>query len=604
MFRVKLLGKCVGVPISTNFLIINNMSQLEILQKATTKKDLARILGVNAAFLTRTLYIRSITSQYYQFQIPKRNGGYRIINAPTSELKDIQARLSNLLLNCIDIINAEKNITPKLSHGFTRNKSIITNAQIHTKQKNVLNIDLNDFFDSFNFGRVRGFFIKNKNFNLHDGIATVLAKIACLNNTLPQGSPCSPVITNLIAHPLDIRLAMLAKKNNCLYSRYADDITFSTRKLEFPAKIASISTDKIIIGKSLNSEIRRAGFSLNHSKTRIQLNDSRQDVTGLVVNRKVNVKNEYWRITRAMCHRLFMTGEFTITIESQEAAGTISELYGRLDFIDSIDRHNHMLPTGAVDHRFSKKNIGLNYRAKLNVREKTFSKFLYYYNFYANEKPIILCEGKTDYIYLKSAINILSEHYPILAQSKTEDTPYKSLIKYFEYTDRTKFLLDLFGGGIYLKKFVERYIANLKYYNGPGLTQPVILLLDNDSGPTELLSYLQKKSKLFPNCPSDIDAIRKSSYLHVTDNLYIILIPRLNGRDTEIEDLFDNSTLNTVVDGRTFDRAKEADTINTYGKNIFATKVVRENKTDISFNGFKQVLNKIVKVIQHHNSRS
>ena len=209
------------------------MSQLEVLKQATKKKELAAILGVNAAFLTRTLYIRSINAQYYQFKIPKRSGGDRIINAPTSELKDIQTRLSTLLLDCIDELNESKNKSSTLSHGFVRERSIVTNAEMHLNKKNVLNIDLSDFFDSFNFGRVRGFFIKNKNFSLNKDIATVIAKIACLNDTLPQGSPCSPVITNLITHSLDIRLASLAKRCSCVYSRYADDITFSTRKKHF-----------------------------------------------------------------------------------------------------------------------------------------------------------------------------------------------------------------------------------------------------------------------------------------------------------------------------------------------------------------------------------
>ncbi len=113
----------------------------------------------------------------------------------------------------------------------------MTNAIMHINQKNVLNIDLKDFFDSFNFGRVRGFFIKNNHFKLDHHIATVIAQIACYDNKLPQGSTCSPVITNLITHSLDIKLASLARKHSCIYSRYADDMTFSTRKSVFPSQI-------------------------------------------------------------------------------------------------------------------------------------------------------------------------------------------------------------------------------------------------------------------------------------------------------------------------------------------------------------------------------
>src|SRR5690606_25401369 len=112
----------------------------------------------------------------------------------------------------------------------------------HIGKKNVLNIDLKDYFDCFNFGRVRGFFLKNNNFKLNPDVATTIAQIACYNDTLPQGSPCSPVISNLITHALDIRLASLAKKHSCVYTRYADDLTFSTNRSPFPAQLMNESS--------------------------------------------------------------------------------------------------------------------------------------------------------------------------------------------------------------------------------------------------------------------------------------------------------------------------------------------------------------------------
>ena len=577
------------------------MTRLESLKHAKTKKELALILGVNASFLTRTLYIRPISKQYYQFQIPKRSGGHRIINAPTGELKDIQSRLSELLLDCIDEINKSKNLVSTLSHGFSRDRSIITNAGMHVKQKNVLNVDLKDFFDSFNFGRVRGFFIKNRNFELHKDIATVLAKIACLNNVLPQGSPCSPVITNLITHPLDIRLASLARKNSCIYSRYADDITFSTRNNIFTTSLVEECSGSVCAGKVLSGEIERAGFIINAKKTRVQFNDSRQDVTGLVVNKKVNIKSEYWRTTRAMCHQLFMTGTYTKKTLLGEENGTVGELDGRLNFIDSVDRYNHMRPKGAVDNRFQKKNNGLDYRSRLNVRERTFSKFLYYRNFYVNDKPTILCEGKTDNIYLKSAISVLAEQYPLLAKTKTKETPYELMVNFFGYSKKTRFLLDLYGGGTHLKKFVERYQQNLKYYKGSHPKSPVILLLDNDTGPDPVLNHLNSCNSNYPACPNNKVDMRNSDFIHIVSNLYLILTPLNNDQPTMMEDFFDKSTRDVIVDGRSFDPSKDADTITTYGKNTFSTKVVKENKMNISFEGFNPILNRIVNVIEHYS---
>ena len=345
------------------------MSRLKYLKVAKTKPQLADVLGVSPVFLTKCLYVVKPENQYHQFEIDKKSGGKRKITAPKTELKSLQSKLSELLMDCIDEINKskfpnsqqvspKKNIQqkkdpaaevlkikisnsairqPSLSHGFTRQRSILTNAVMHLGQKNVLNIDLENFFDSFNFGRVRGFFIKNKNFELSPSIATVIAQIACYKDKLPQGSPCSPVVTNLITHHLDIRLASLANRYKCTYTRYADDITFSTRLSIFPPEIMRDTLNGFAPGKRLKRAIKHAGFSINERKTRIQYKNSRQDVTGLVVNKKLSVKSEYWRTARAKCNSLFNTGSFTTERKGELVEGNINELEGQLNFIDQID---------------------------------------------------------------------------------------------------------------------------------------------------------------------------------------------------------------------------------------------------------------------------
>src|SRR5689334_3298786 len=124
-------------------------------------------------------------------------------------------------------------------------------------------------------------------------------------SSLPQGSPCSPVISNLIGHVLDVRLVRLAAKNGCRYSRYADDLTFSTSKPTFPSSIAVCLDPQMHIwapGKALSKLILHSGFDINHDKTRMQYRNSRQEVTGLTVNRKVNVRRTYRRRVRVMTH--------------------------------------------------------------------------------------------------------------------------------------------------------------------------------------------------------------------------------------------------------------------------------------------------------------
>ena len=200
--------------------------------------DLARLLNFRPKAVAYILYKQAAATKYTTFQIPKRNGGHRTIMAPTAGLKLLQRNLSDFLQDCVDEIDAAAKRRNRTAHGFVRKRSIITNARRHRNRRWVFNLDLEDFFPSINFGRVRGFLLKNKEFQLHQAVATVVAQIACHDNSLPQGSPCSPVISNLIANLLDMRLVKVAFAAGCTYSRYADDLTFSTNKREFPAAVA------------------------------------------------------------------------------------------------------------------------------------------------------------------------------------------------------------------------------------------------------------------------------------------------------------------------------------------------------------------------------
>jgi RNA-directed DNA polymerase len=611
------------------------MRKLDQLKVITTKPELARLLGLRPSFFTYTLYKTATENQYTQFTIPKKSGGDRKINAPTDKLKSIQSALSTFLLDCIDEINQErfpnselarpivkhakvlkikcgsaKTKQQSLSHGFERKRSIITNAMMHIGQKNVLNIDLENFFQNFNFGRVRGFFIKNNNFNLHPNVATTIAKIACHENSLPQGSPCSPVITNLITHSLDIRLAALASKHSCIYSRYADDITFSTRKSTFPPQLMREENDQYIAGKPLRSEIRRAGFAINEKKTRIQYQDSRQDVTGLVVNKKPSVKKEYWRTARAQCHLLFKTGAFTKTVLGVVLEGNINELQGQLNFIDQLDHYNRLRQKPALNPMYQFKRDELakgqskQRRYLFNSREKTLSLFIFYRLFYANQKPTILTEGKTDNIYLITAINLLAGAYPTLAQVK----PYDLLCNFVKYSERTRFLLELYGGGNYLRDFTKSYKDLFGNFKAPKPAHPVIMFVDNDdgpSGPKNLIHYVANISsaKIFPSHLSLKSDIKKSDFVYLFENLYLVLTPNsLSNENTDIEHFFTDADRLRKHNGRCFNTEAARDGANDLSKDEFARHIVKGLKKQIDFDRFKPLLDRIVMVQQHFDS--
>ena len=168
------------------------MDTLDKLKNCKTKRRLSKIIGIKLKKITYILFVKK-DNLYTEFQIPKNNGKFRNISAPNKYLKIIQKKLKEVLEECYNEIQINKNA----SHGFLKNKSIYTNSNFHKNKRYVLNIDLKDFFPSINFGRVRGFFIKNKNFQLNEEVATLIAQIACYNNQLPQGSPSSPIISNL-----------------------------------------------------------------------------------------------------------------------------------------------------------------------------------------------------------------------------------------------------------------------------------------------------------------------------------------------------------------------------------------------------------------------
>lgn len=583
------------------------MKKIDLLRAARSKPDLALLMEIDPSHLTNVLYRLRPETQYKSFTVPKKSGGTRTIHAPSDELKSIQKALSVLLQDCRQELNYEKgkNFKSTLAHGFVRERSILTNATMHLSQKNVLNIDLKDFFDGFNFGRVRGFFIVNKSFQLDPAIATVIAQIACYENKLPQGSPCSPVITNLIAHSLDIRLASLAKENSCTYTRYADDITISTRKKEFPANIMSENASGYTAGRRLESEIKRAGFEINHVKTRIQYKDSRQDVTGLIVNKKPGGKSEYWRTVRSQCHALFSTGAFKDNESGVPKEGNIFVLEGQLNFIDQVDFFNRKRSKPMLSPEYEPSRHGSNTRKLLSGRETTFSRFLYYKLFYGNAKPTIICEGKTDNVYLKAAISRLAVDYPELVKPKAGNNPYELLVQFLNYTERTRFLLELSGGTPYLKEFISTFGLHFEFYKAPVPTRPVILVLDNDNGFRGIEGMLRGdkyKPRFFPDSLA-ANELRKSEFIHVVHNLYIVLTPlKESGEQTSIEDLFPQEVRDIKLSGKTFNKENDTDSATEYGKVVFANKVVVPNKGAINFSGFNIILKRIVQCMRHFNT--
>jgi len=263
---------------------------------------------------------------YLHRTIPKKSGGNRDISSPRWMLKMLQTAASKVLQEYYE--------APKPVTGFVPGRSVADNASRHVQKNYVLNADLKDFFPSITRMRVKSALMRPP-FSFNKESAYLLSGICCahadlarngwdifweikrfgwksvpnppnsvppkaedykseLPATLPQGAPSSPVISNAVCIRLDQRLNGLAKRFQVTYSRYADDITFSSDHNVF------------LEGYSFMKEFRKIindeGFTLNEDKLRLQRRGERQEVTGLVVNSKVNVCRKYVRSIGSLLH--------------------------------------------------------------------------------------------------------------------------------------------------------------------------------------------------------------------------------------------------------------------------------------------------------------
>ena len=597
----------------------------------TTREEQTIYLDIPLRKLTHILYCEKPNNLYHSFEIKKKSGGTRHINAPNDELIGLQRKIAKALEDYEEILRKNKNIKSNISHAFEKNKSIITNAQIHRNKRIVINLDLKDFFPSIHFGRVLGFFTKNKDYNLSYEVAVILAQLCCLNGCLPQGAPTSPILSNLICRILDIRLLKLAKKYKVDYTRYADDLTFSTNNKAFLEMQYEFLEE-------ITKEVTRAGFSINNKKTRIQFRNSKQEVTGLIVNKKINIDRCYYRETRAMAHSLYVNNEFFIN----GVKGTINQLEGRFSFINQIDEYNNKLdkesPFSVIlrngnEEGFRRFNKTQHDYKALNGREEEYRKFLFYKNFYANNKPLIVTEGKTDIRYLKAALKNLHKDYPDLI-AKT-DTGFEFKISFFNRTQkRFLYLFNLTADGAdSLTKYYNYFTGKENYNNYFSFfaqnaklrpVNPAILLFDNEiTNKTKPLNNFvnslklpaEEKKQLTAKLLSDnfhklVNAKKGNGKSEVKEpevfekilnrsNLYI-LTNQLVGDKTEceIEDLFDEKTLNLEIGGKTFSR-KDEDKEKYYNKDIFSNYIA-SHYWEIDFTNFKPLLNNINKIVKDY----
>ncbi len=323
---------------------------------AHTALDLSKVMGVDLGHLRQLAFVRPVsrTTHYVRFALPKKSGGTRLISAPMPKLKAAQRWILDHILVRPEVDAA--------AHGFYAGRSIVTNARVHVGAAIVVNLDIADFFPTLTYPRVKGLFRK---LGYSEQIATVLgllctepevAEVALDGSTyyvqqgprfLPQGSPASPAITNLVCRRLDARLSRVAKHFGFTYSRYADDFTFSTQDRDGD------------VGKLLGA-VRRIiaseGFTIHPDKTRVQRPGRRQEVTGLVVSGETpTVPRATLRRFRALLHQIERDGPEGK--QWNQAGDVLSAIGGFASFVHMVDPEKGsalLARVGQIRKRFGK----------------------------------------------------------------------------------------------------------------------------------------------------------------------------------------------------------------------------------------------------------
>ena len=260
---------------------------------------LCKILGESKKTISDLLNNKD--KYFITFPIPKNKGKVRYIDSPQDKLKEVQNKILYRILY--------KFTAHVIAHGFVKNKSPITNAKMHVKAAIIVKIDVRNFFNSIKKEKIAKHltYLFNNYNNVIGGTedeneeaAGIIAELITYRGRLTQGSPTSPVISNLICYGIDKDLLKLAKTYKCRVTRYADDITFSRSK--FKDKESELFLTGVI--KITYGILKTFDFEPNYKKTRVVKSNRRLKVTGVVVNQRTNIDKKIRRNLRAELHNL------------------------------------------------------------------------------------------------------------------------------------------------------------------------------------------------------------------------------------------------------------------------------------------------------------
>lgn len=267
---------------------------------------------------------------YTEFTIKKKNGKARVITAPRGDLKNIQKRIASGLRQYYK--------KPCCVCGFEPKTSVRTNAENHVGKRYLINIDLSDFFNHITIKRVIGLFAKI--FDMDYKLCVMLAQLVTANGVLPTGGPSSPIISNMIFYRVDKAILNYVRGKNISYSRYADDLSFSFNEKKYLKLF--FSDDGKLLQSGFEQIFINNDFSINYSKVRLQTSHMHQQVTGIKVNKLLNLSKYYKYYLRFQLHLIKKYGLDSVTkcfcqkrnicFDKQSYSKYLNHLSGKISF--------------------------------------------------------------------------------------------------------------------------------------------------------------------------------------------------------------------------------------------------------------------------------
>ena len=215
-----------------------------------------------------------MSSEYHTFQIPKHSGGFRTIEAPNDDLKKFQSELKEYFDNTCNAL------PHNAAYAYIKHREVKNALEKHRNSNWFLKLDVHGFFPSCNLEAIYSHIKQVFPFSVFptdcDEALKTAIQYGLINDHLPQGTPMSPVLTNLMMVPFDTELSRLLTKE-FIYTRYADDLLISS---PYQFDWAEMQTKIVTLLKTLNYP-----FELNQGKTRYGSINGRNWNLGLMLNK-------------------------------------------------------------------------------------------------------------------------------------------------------------------------------------------------------------------------------------------------------------------------------------------------------------------------------